>query len=879
MSIVKRITAISLLSAASFILNRFEIDLVFGLDFILGSIPVLFSAVIFGPLAGAATAAIGSIPTVILWNHFYAFPAFILEAVFIGILFKKTKWNLIAIDILYWVVIGIGVVLLSYSKIGTMGFENAIMIGLKQSINGVVNSVIVTMTFLLLQFLKPFKPKHYRILFNIENLLFTFISSFLIMALLVVLTYSSNKSERLFFDSLSERLSHAVTDIQTTFEIWADTYFNITEIISNYPINDGTKTAMEFFSNNNSDILSVYITDTTEKVILVVPEDSPNKDFISLRELDHTKSHMLSDTMIQINEIDKPTILFSTPRIDNSGIFKGWAVMQVKADSIFEHLLTFVSHIDQNFIIADGNYIVMDLSLPKNNKRIPLISLSEDLKVDGYEDLFIHYPEGSLPNLVRNRNAILFQKGNISDSNWNVVVSETSNSLYEMMFDINTTFLLIIMIFLLLTSITANLIIRRITKPLVSISEISNKLSKTPKNSAAVIWPATIINEINSVSGYIDKLHKAEQKLILELTDSNKNLTTTLMSISDGVIVTTADNKITIINQVAANLTGWSDKEAVGKLLNEVLILSDPLDQKTAKLAITSERDFFTLTSKTGKEYRIAGNSAPIMDEKKPIGSIIVFHDETESFIRENQLKQAQKMESIGMLAGGVAHDFNNLLTGIIGYADILESKLIDNPGLHKYCNGILDTSEKAANLIQQLLSFARKGNFTHHSLDIHDVITKSVNLLHIGESEHIEIIKKLEAQQSIVDGDEAMLQSMLLNLGVNARDAMTKGGTLTVTSENINLNDDDCVKSSFLLTPGEYILIKIKDTGTGIEEEVMDHIFEPFFTTKDVGQGVGLGLAAVYGTVLEMKGAVVAESNQRKGTIFKIFLPLKKSL
>ena len=271
------------------------------------------------------------------------------------------------------------------------------------------------------------------------------------------------------------------------------------------------------------------------------------------------------------------------------------------------------------------------------------------------------------------------------------------------------------------------------------------------------------------------------------------------------------------------------------------------------------ERTFPVLTP-DGQPWRIAGLGADVTRRRE----------------LEASLRQSQKMEAIGQLAGGVAHDFNNMLTAIMASAE--QVMLRSNPAEQReLCDLIVMASERAAELTRKLLSFSRKGKLSAAPLDFHDVVRDAATLLERSIDRRVKLKLDLAAKQMVVMGDGSQLQNALLNLGINARDAMPEGGVLTITTANCELDEAACAALPFDLAPGSYLRLRVSDTGNGIAEAHLNKVFEPFFTTKPVGHGTGLGLAAVYGTVVEHGGAVTVSSELGRGTAFDLYFPLSK--
>jgi len=241
----------------------------------------------------------------------------------------------------------------------------------------------------------------------------------------------------------------------------------------------------------------------------------------------------------------------------------------------------------------------------------------------------------------------------------------------------------------------------------------------------------------------------------------------------------------------------------------------------------------------------------------------------------QRQLAQAEKLGLLGQLAGGIAHDFNNLLGGILGCADLLKRGSGSGPDRERYVEMILETGHRAADLVQQLLAFARPAPTSRAPLDLHDVIEEVIRILKHTIDPRIEIRKRCAAREATIEGDRSAVQSALLNLGINARDAMPEGGKLTFATRSVDLDKETCRRFGYSIKPGPYVELTVADDGTGMSREVQARVFEPFFTTKPVGQGTGLGLAAVYGTVHGHGGEITIYSEEGQGTLFKMYLPL----
>jgi two-component system, cell cycle sensor histidine kinase and response regulator CckA len=278
--------------------------------------------------------------------------------------------------------------------------------------------------------------------------------------------------------------------------------------------------------------------------------------------------------------------------------------------------------------------------------------------------------------------------------------------------------------------------------------------------------------------------------------------------------------------------------------------------------------------SKDGRVLDISSSASRYHDhEGNPAGMLVVLRDITESKLLEEQLHQAVKMEAIGRLAGGVAHDFNNLLTAVMGYSNLLAQQFQKESPEHEKLSQITRAGQRAAELTQQLLAFGRKQVLEIRPLDLNLIISDFEKMLRRLIGENIEVVTSLNPSLGTVCADPGQIEQILMNLAVNARDAMSDGGTLTIETANVSLGYQ-YARTHADVTPGDYVMFTVSDTGRGMTGGVLSRIFDPFFTTKEKGVGTGLGLSTVYGIVKQHRGHVSAFSEPGQGTTFKVYLP-----
>jgi PAS domain S-box-containing protein len=378
---------------------------------------------------------------------------------------------------------------------------------------------------------------------------------------------------------------------------------------------------------------------------------------------------------------------------------------------------------------------------------------------------------------------------------------------------------------------------------------------------------------------------RKEKRAVSALHKSEEKIAATLNSIGDGVIATDTQGLVVTMNPVAEDLCGWTLSKARGKPLRDVFSIinaqnreevQNPVQKVLTTGHIVGLANHTILISQSGAEYHIADSAAPIRDSRSIItGVVLVFSNITEKYSLQEQLRQSRKMDAIGQLAGGVAHDFNNSLSSILGAVELLRLTDPSTEEQNEYIDLIISAAERAGDLTQKLLTYSRKGSTEKASIDCARITRDTVSLLRYTLDKSIEVSLQSTAEQTVIWGDESLLQTALMNMGINASHAMPTGGILTFTLENCDLSADYCSASPFDISPGSYLHISVRDTGTGIAPEKLPHIFEPFFTTKKQGKGTGLGLSAVYGTIREHDGAVTVSSEPGAGTEFHLYLPL----
>ncbi len=408
----------------------------------------------------------------------------------------------------------------------------------------------------------------------------------------------------------------------------------------------------------------------------------------------------------------------------------------------------------------------------------------------------------------------------------------------------------------------------------------TQRLTKDKRTIDVSISGSLYLDHSGAPAGMIVIIHNiSERKKAQEV---QRRLATAIEQAAETVVITDSSAIIQYVNPAFEKTTGYSKAEAIGQ--NPHILKSghqdaqfyDKLWQTVTKGEVWSGR--LVNRKKDGSIYYEDATISPVKDEKGNICNYVaVKRDVTETVELTRQLLHSQKMEAIGTLAGGIAHDFNNILQVVMGYCEILmENKKYDQKELRDL-QKIFTAGKKGAGLVEKLLTFSRNEQARLEPTDLNAEITQIRDILFRTITRSIKINLNLSHDLSLVNADSNQIAQVVMNLALNARDAMDDGGTLTVETRNVFLDEDYCSRH-LDVNPGKYALLIVSDTGAGMDESTIDHIFEPFFSTKEVGKGTGLGLATVYGIVKHHGGHLTCESQPGKGSSFQIYFPAIES-
>jgi PAS domain S-box-containing protein len=417
---------------------------------------------------------------------------------------------------------------------------------------------------------------------------------------------------------------------------------------------------------------------------------------------------------------------------------------------------------------------------------------------------------------------------------------------------------------------------QRLMREGVTAGSFENPILTKQGDERQIMWRNTTLREGDRIVGIVAFGMDVTDRRRAE--DQQARLSRVVEQAAESIMITDAQGTVTYVNPAFESISGYSRAEVIGQ--NPRILKSGHQDaafyrrmwETLARGEVWKGR--LVNRRKDGTLFQEDATIGPVRDASgRLVNYVAVKRDVTTEMRLERQLMQAQKMEAIGRLAGGVAHDFNNLLGVIVGYGEITRRKLRDDDTLAGKVDQILKAAERAAGLTRQLLAFSRQQVLQPKIVDLNVIVSDVEKMLRRLIGEDIQLTTSLDPGLGSVKADPGQIEQVLMNLAVNARDAMPEGGHLTIETRNAELGPDDAARRPPTLA-GRYVMLAVTDSGMGMDAETQSHLFEPFFTTKAMGKGTGLGLSTVYGIVKQSEGYIWCYSEVGVGTTFKIYLP-----
>jgi len=411
-------------------------------------------------------------------------------------------------------------------------------------------------------------------------------------------------------------------------------------------------------------------------------------------------------------------------------------------------------------------------------------------------------------------------------------------------------------------------------------SEFPVEISLSPLSASDGIFVLSVIRDISDRVRIEEELRRANEELdrrkTRELRDYQNRLALIVDSSQDAIIGKNLDGIVTHWNKGAEQIYGYSAQEMIGRPISTIAPSerADEILEILKKIREGERVEYFesVRVTKDGRRLNVSISVSPIHDsDGKVVGASTIARNITAQKKVEDQLRQSQKMEAVGRLAGGVAHDFNNLLGIMTACSDLLQNQV--TPKGMEYVENIREAAKRGASLTRQLLAFSRRQPVQSQIVNLNDRLKEVSKLLRPLMGDDVDLVLLPRSPAAMVEADPGQLDQIVLNLAVNSRDAMPAGGKLVVETAVYDF-DESFAREHPPMTAGRYVMLAVSDNGIGMDEATRSRIFEPFFTTKETGKGTGLGLATVYGIIKQNQGHVLVYSEPGHGTTFKIYLP-----
>lgn len=408
----------------------------------------------------------------------------------------------------------------------------------------------------------------------------------------------------------------------------------------------------------------------------------------------------------------------------------------------------------------------------------------------------------------------------------------------------------------------------RISRPVAALSRVTRAIAGGDLRSRA---SAESRDEIGELALSFNKMTESLAESRQAILEEKSRLEELIRDVKEGVCFIDAAGNVALINKSIEESLGIRSEDVVGKPATEWSWAVENIGEILSVVKDGKQPYYAGEAVCGGRQMEIT--ASPIRSNGSSIGTVIVFRDVTDRKRLEEEARQSQKIEAVGRLAGGIAHDFNNLLTVILGYTQLLLRRLAPADEMRPDVEVIDHAADRAAALTRQLLAFSRKQILAPAVLDLNGIVSGLTKMIRRIIGEDVDLVTVLAPDLGAVKADPGQVEQIIMNLVVNARDAMPQGGRLTIETANASL-DGSFVHAHAGAAAGSYVMLAISDTGAGMDAETRSRIFEPFFTTKEVGKGTGLGLSMVYGVVKQSEGYIDVESAPGRGATFRIYLP-----
>nr|WP_319490500.1 ATP-binding protein [uncultured Desulfobacter sp.] len=855
-----------------------------------------------GRAYGIASAFIAGTCTYLIWNHPWTVLIFTGEAVVVSWLYTRHKGNLVLYDLAYWFVLGIPLVYLFYHQVMGISVQSTLLIMLKQPVNGVTNALLATISLSLYRYLK--KSKGIRT--GYSELLFNAMAAFAILPIFLLSVYSIRTYQDNNMEMLRSQVSWVAESARKNLREWIATHHNNVQILStlvNDPENNTFEKMqhyVEVIRSATPEFKGMGVFNDRAVTVAYSPlfQDGRSNLGIDMSGRAHiqvmkkTRKPYITDVIMSRLGKPKPIVVVVSPII-SANAYKGYCSGVLEVDRV-SGLLASLRKPETHITIVDGHNRV--IASTRSDYDIMAPFAQPYIKAEGYMNSQTHLwqpaPRPNISVMQQWTDSFLFNDSRIpGESHWRVIVEASLLPVAKSTSQYCLAWLTIQALLILAAILISHIVSNRLIAGIKRLQLLTRSVPQLFHDSAQIQWPGSRVRELSELTENFKEMTASLIKHHTEQEMAEKHLRESEECLR--IFIDHAPVSLAMFNRemcyINANLRWMKDynlhrNDLVG--LSHYNVFPEISDdwkkihrRGLAGEVIRGEEDRFKRSDGSVRWFR--WEVRPWRRVEGDVGGIIIFTEDTTEHKKaeaekeklQAQLTQAQKMESIGRLAGGVAHDFNNMLSIILGNSEIMLEDIKPEHPCASNLKEIQNAAQRSSDLTRQLLAFARKQTISPKVLNSNHIIEGMLKMLKRLIGEDIDLLWQPKTDLWPIKIDPSQIDQMLANLCVNARDAIKDVGKVTIETDNISFDEAYCEHHTGFI-PGNYVLISISDSGCGMNKKTSMHLFEPFFTTKKKGEGTGLGLATVYGIVKQNNGFINVYSELDQGTTFKIYLP-----